>query len=187
MSWIDRPHRSSRRHADLEAFGADRLELARVGVLEIEPVAHRADRRHPAKHLERHLHDLLRLGHQHRFEHDLARRLFGARERAAEHHRVAAEEQRLRDAAVAADAAVGDERHAIARPPGGTRTSASTCGTPKFVVMPRRAAAAWADADLDAVDAALEQEPRALGRADVAGDRARRRRNACAPARSRAP
>ena len=34
----------------------------------------------------------------------------------------------------------------------------------------RRAAAARADADLDAVDAALEQEPRAFGGGDVAGD-----------------
>ena len=53
--------------------------------------------------------------------------------------------------------------------------------------QPRRAAAARTDADLDAVDAALEQEPRAFGRRHVAGDRSRRRRAACAAARSRAP
>ena len=102
-------------------------------------------------------------------KHDVARRLLGAGERAAEHDRVAAEEERLRDAAVAPDAAIGDERHA-AVDSRRQRTSASTWGMPKFVVMPRRAAASRADADLDGVRAALEQEPRALGGRDVAGD-----------------
>ena len=60
----------------------------------------------------------------------------------------------------------------------GSATSASTCGTPKFVVQPRRAAAAGTDADLDAVDAAVDQELRALGGRDVARRSARHRRTA---------
>ena len=93
----------------------------------------------------------------------------GAGEGAAEHHRVAAEEQRLRDAAVAPDAAVGDERHALAdgQPRLHERLDLRHAEVRR---QPRRAAAAGTDADLDAVDAALEQEPRALGGRDVAGD-----------------
>ena len=49
-------------------------------------------------------------------------------------------------------------------------TSAATCGTPKFVLSRRRAAAAGADADLDAVDAAVDEEADAVGGGDVAGD-----------------
>ena len=78
--------------------------------------------------------DLLRLGQHHRFLHGVARRLRRAGEHAAEHDRVAAEQQRLDDRAVALDAAVGDERHAAAGRRRGTRRAPATCGTPKFVL-----------------------------------------------------
>ena len=96
-------------------------------------------------------------------------RLLGAGERAAEHHRVAAEQQRLRDAAVAPDAAVGDERHA---PVDFAAAADERLDLRDAEVRrdPRRAAAARADADLDGVRPAVEQEPRALGGRDVAGD-----------------
>ena len=92
-----------------------------------------------------------------------------AGEHAAEHHRVAAEEQRLHERAVALDAAVGDERHAAV----GRRAALDQrldLRHAEVRVEPRRAAAARTDADLDAVDAALDQEAHALGRGDVAGD-----------------
>ena len=95
MSRTIGPGRAARRHADLEAFGADRFELHLVGVLDVEAVADGGERGHAAQHLERHFHRLLRLRQQHRLVHDLARRLFGAGERAAEHDAVAAEDERL--------------------------------------------------------------------------------------------
>ena len=52
----------------------------------------------------------------------------GAGERAAQHHRVAAEEQRLRRCAVAPDAAVGDERHALADRDAGTARAPRPAG-----------------------------------------------------------
>ena len=127
------------------------------------------ERRHPAEHLERHAHGLVRLGHDDRLLHDVARRFGGAGERAAEHHRVAAEEQRLHERAVALDAAVGDERHAAA----GGRAALDErlhLRHAEVRVEPRRAPAAGSDADLDAVDAALEQEADALRGRHVAGD-----------------
>ena len=107
-----------------------------VGILDVEPIADRLERRHAAQHLERHLHRLLRLGQQHRLVHDLAGRFLGAGERAAEHRAVAAEEQRLGERAVALDAAVGDDRRRRISPTASRHsTSACTCGTPKLVVM----------------------------------------------------
>ena len=142
---------------------------ARLGVLDVEPIDDRLQRRHPAKHLERHLHRLVRLGDDHRLLHRVAGRLDRAGERAAEHDRVAAEEQRLHDRAVALDAAVGDERHA--------RAGGGAAGDQRFDlrhaevrVEPGRAAAAGTDADLDAVDAALDEEARPFGGGDIAGD-----------------
>ena len=70
---------------------------------------------------------------------------------------------------VAPHAAVRNERHAAGR-----RLAALDerldLRHAEVRVQPRRAAAAWADADLDAVHAALEQEPRAFGGRDIAGD-----------------
>ena len=109
----DRPHRSARRHAHLGAFRAERFDVDVVVVFDVEAIANRLDRRHAAQHLERHLHRPLLIGQHHRLLHDLAGRFLGAGEHAAEHHGVAAEEQRLEDRAVAPDAAVGDERHAV--------------------------------------------------------------------------
>jgi hypothetical protein len=48
-------------------------------------------------------------------------------------------------------------------------TSACTCGTPKLVVT-RWCSRPGADANLDAVDAALEQKAGAIRRRDVAGN-----------------
>ena len=109
-------------------------------------------------------------GSSDRLVHDLAGRLFGAGKRAAEHHGVAAEEQRLGERAVALDAAVGDERHARSpdrQPALDERLQLRHAEARRHA---RRAAAAGPDADLDAVGAALEQEARALGGRDVAGD-----------------
>ena len=91
------------------------------------------------------------------------------------------------DAAVAPDAAVGDERHAVADRQRGTRTSACDLRHAEVGRQSRRAAAAWTDADLDAVDAALEQERRALGGRDVAGDELDVAEPLRGTARSRAP
>ena len=93
----------------------------------------------------------------------------GAGQHAAEHHGVAAERQRLHERAVALDAAVGNQRHA----PVGRRAALRErlhLRDAEVRVQPRRAAAARSDADLDAVDALLEQEAHALGGRDVAGD-----------------
>ena len=77
--------------------------------------------------------------------------------------------QRLHERAMALDAAVGDERHA----PVGRRAAFRQrlhLRHAEVRVEPRGAPAARPDADLDAVDAALEQEPDALRGRDVAGD-----------------
>ena len=50
------------------------------------------------------------------------------------------------------------------------RTSASTCGMPKFVVNRVEQPPPGPMPTLMRVDAAIEQKPRALGRRDVAGD-----------------
>ena len=111
----------------------------------------------------------MRLGDDDRLLHDVAWRFGRAGERAAEHHRVAAEQQRLHQRAVALHAAVGDERHAAV---GGLAALDQRLHLrhAEVRVQPRRAAAARPDADLDAVDAALEQKADALGGGDVAGD-----------------
>ena len=70
---------------------------------------------------------------------------------------------------MALDAAVGDQRHA----PAGRRAALGErlhLRHAEVRVQPGRAAAARSDADLDAVDAALEQEADALRGRDVAGD-----------------
>ena len=87
-----------------------------------------------------------------------------------EHHRVAAEEQRLEDGAVALDAAVGDERHAVSPAACAALDQRLQLRHAEAGGQPRRAAAAGADADLDGVDAALGEKPHAFGRRDVAGD-----------------
>ena len=63
-------------------------------------------------------------------EHDLARRLVDAGEQAAEHHDVGAGGDGLGDVAGELDAAVGDERDAVARAAAAQSWMAVTCGTP---------------------------------------------------------
>src|SRR5262249_7137972 len=110
----DGPNRSARRYADLKPFGAERLELAGLNVFQIEPVTYRPYRCHPAKHLEWHAHDLLRLRHHQGLEHGRARRPLGPCEAAAEHRRLATEHQRLDNPPVAPAPAVGTRRTALA-------------------------------------------------------------------------
>src|SRR6185436_16949494 len=92
----------------------------------------------------------------------------GARERAAEHDRVAAEEQGLHDGAIAPDASVSDDRHITGR-----RMACRERFDLRHAevgVQARRASATGTDADLDAVHAAFDEEARAFGRRDVAGN-----------------
>ena len=168
-------------------FGADRLELDRVGVLDVEPIADRLDRRHAAKHLERHL----ARSSATRAAAPTCGRFRRASPR-CRRTRCRASPSRRRTAAPRASA------------PSRLMPPSAISGTPCRRGQPavderlhlrhaevrgqaRGAAAAGADADLDAVDAALDQEPRALGRARRCRRPARRRRTACAAARSRAP
>ena len=101
---------------------------------------------------------------------DFAGRFLGPRKRAPEHRAVAAEDERHRQRAVALDAAVGDQRHVGARLVDRHAAVDERLGLrhAKAGRHARGASAARADADLDSVDAALEQEPRAVGGADVA-------------------
>src|SRR5437867_1551482 len=103
---------------------------------------------------------------------NLPRRLERTRERTPEHCRVAAEHERLDERAIARDAAIGDDRHAIAYGDSAlderlhlrhAETRSEACG----------AATAGSYSDLDAIHAAVGQEPGALGGADVAGDQLR--------------
>src|SRR5262249_46972552 len=78
-------------------------------------------------------------------------------------------EQRLRNATVALDAAVGDERHAV----GGGKTRLDErfdLRHAKVCSEPGGAAAAWTDTDLDPVHTALEQKLHASSRRHIAGD-----------------
>ena len=109
-------------------------------------------------------------GSDDRLVHDLARRFFGAGKRAAEHRAVAAEEQRFGERAVPLDAAVGDDRHARPVDREAAFDQRLHLRHAEAGRDARRAAAAGPDADLDAVGAALDQEARALGGGDVAGD-----------------
>src|SRR6059058_170347 len=74
----DGAHGSSCRHADLEPLRSKRLQLSRIGLLQIEPIANGTDRGHPAKYLERDARDFLRLRHDDRFQYDLAGSFLGA-------------------------------------------------------------------------------------------------------------
>src|SRR2546422_567423 len=84
--------------------------LSDFEIFDIQAIDDRLERRHPAEHLERHAHGLVRFGDDHGLLHNVAGRFGRARERAAQHHRVAAEQQRLHERAVALHAAVRDER-----------------------------------------------------------------------------
>ncbi len=108
-------------------------------------------------------------GKHDRLVHGLARRFGRARKGVAEHHGVAAEEQRLDDGAVALDAAVGDERNPVAHRHAALDERVKLRHA-EVRVEPCGAAAARADADLDAVDAALGEIRRAVRGGDVAGD-----------------
>ena len=164
----DRPHRASRRHADLGAFGAERLEIDHLVVFDVEPVADRLDRGHAAQHLERHLDRPLLIGQHDGFLHHVAGGLFRAGEHAAEHHGVAAEEQGLEDGAVPLDPAIGDERQVVARGLAAfdQRLQLRHAETGR---QPRGASTTGPDPHLDGVHAAFGEKADAVGRGHVAG------------------
>ena len=112
---------------------------------------HRADRAHAAVRLVRSA--LIQL--------DLARRLLGAREQAADHRRMRAGHDGLRDIAGVADAAVGDARHARALEGFGDGRHGRDLRNADAGDDARRADRAGADADLDAVGARVDERFRA--------------------------
>ena len=101
---------------------------------------------------------------------DLARRLFGAGEGAAHHHRVGAGGDRLGEVAGEAHAAVGDQRHAAARDRLGDRVDRHDLRHADAGDDARGADRARADADLDRVGAGLDQRLRRRAGGDVAAD-----------------
>ena len=94
----------------------------------------------------------------------VARRLVGARQPRADHHRRRARGQGQRDVAGVADAAVGPDPHAVVAPGGGALEHRRELRAPDAGHHPRGAHGARADADLDDVRA---------GRGEVAHARRR--------------
>ena len=194
---VDHVHeRALVRHAALDAFGHELLRGGdRILGLEILEVAvraallHRAERAHAAVALVRAA--LVEL--------DLAGRLVGAGEQAAEHHAGRAGGDRLRDVAGVADAAVGDRSARSPSPaPSSAFCTAVICGTPTPATMRVVQIEPGPDADLDArrrrdrraparrrpsrrcrrspARAGSASSPRRRDRARPANDRARYRR-----------
>src|SRR5262249_10891398 len=150
----DRANRSSGWDAHLEAFCAEGFDLLGIRLFEIQPIANGRQRCHTAEHLEGYLYDFLRVWHEDRLQHDIAGGLLRACKRTPEHDRIAAKEERLGDAAVTLDAAVGDERHAAA--------DCEMRFDERFHLrhaevrgQPRRAPTTRSDANFDPVDAAF--------------------------------
>src|SRR6185295_2967179 len=140
----DRDDAALVRHATLDAFGHELLELFRR-VLEIAvggavSLRHRADRAHAPIGLVRAA--LVEL--------DLAGRLLGAGEQAADHRRVRARHDCLRDIARVTNAAVGNARHAGPFERFSDRRHGRDLRYADAGDDTRRADRARADADLDA-------------------------------------
>src|SRR6185437_12921901 len=106
---------------------------------------HRADRAHAAIALVRT--PLVEL--------DVAGRLLGAGEEAAEHHRGGAGGDRLRDVARVANATVGDHGNVVVRGAGQCVLDRRYLGYTDACDDARRADRTRADADLDAIGAVL--------------------------------
>src|SRR5260221_13851284 len=83
--------------AYFQALRPERLDLLRVGLLQVETIADRCERCHAAKDFERHLYDFLRLWHQDRLQDNFTWRLLGAGKGAPEHHGISPEQECLRD------------------------------------------------------------------------------------------
>ena len=54
MSRMHGSHGSARGHRDLHAFGAERFDVRRFEILDVQPIDDGFERRHSAKHLEWH-------------------------------------------------------------------------------------------------------------------------------------
>src|SRR5690606_10610367 len=160
----DRDEAALVRHPPFDAFRHELLELGRR-VLEIpvrRPVAlrHRTDRTHAAIRLVRPALEQL----------DGTGRLLRAGEQAADHRRVRAGDDGLRDIARIADAAVRDHGHARALQRFSDLGDGRDLRHTDARDDARRADRARPDADLDAVDSGLDERVRRLGRHDVARD-----------------
>src|SRR5581483_1183727 len=150
------------RNAALDAFGDELLDVLdialEVAVLRVAARLHRAERAHAAVLLV-----ALAL-----LEHDVAGRLFGPREHRAEHDRVRAGGDRLRDIARRGDAAVGDHGHAVRG-----RRDLVDRGDLRHAYArddAGRADRPRPDADLQSVRAGVDQCLGRFGGRDVAGD-----------------
>ena len=88
----------------------------------------------------------------------------------AEHHRVGARADRLRDVARGGDAAVGDHRHAVLGGDAGDVVDRGDLRDADAGDDARRADPGRPDADLDGIRARVDQRARRLGRRDVPGD-----------------
>src|SRR5690606_33952515 len=152
------------RHTPLDALRDELLKLLgrvlEVAVRRAVPAGHRAQRAHAAVGL---------VGAA-LVELDVARRFFGAGEEAADHRRMRARDDRLRDVPGVADAAVRDDRHVRALERGCDLRDGRDLRHADPRDDPRRADRARADADLDPVRARLDEGARRLPRHDVAGD-----------------
>ena len=101
---------------------------------------------------------------------DLARRLLGTREQAADHHRIGAGHQRLGDITGIANTAIGNHRYPRIAQCFGNRGDSCYLRHTDTGDDPGGADRTGTDTDLDAVDARLDQCPAAIGRGDIAAD-----------------
>src|SRR5690606_39075292 len=160
----DRDDAALVRHAALDALRDELLQLL-ARVLEIAvgravPLRHRAERAHAAIGLVRAA--LIEL--------DVAGRFLGAGEQAADHRRVRAGRDRLRDVAGVANAAVRDERHVRPLERGRDLGDRRDLRHADPGDDPRRADRARPDADLDGIGTRLDQRAGRFAGHDIAGN-----------------
>src|SRR6185312_14663265 len=154
--------RAAVRDAPFDPLG-DQLGVAGDLALEVAVAAagaHGADRPHAPVHLVA----------APLVQDDLARRLVGAGEQAADHDAVGAGRQRLGHVARVLDAAVGDDGDVLAGQRLGDVGDGGDLGDAHAGHDARGADRAGADAHLDRVRAGLGQRERAVAGGDVAGD-----------------
>ena len=167
-------HRALVGHAAFDAFGHQLVGIGRR-ILEVavgRPLLHRAQRTHAAVGLVRAALEQL----------DLARRLFGAGQQAAQHDRVGAGRDGLGDIAGVADAAIGDHRHVGRGQRGRHVVDRGDLRHADTGDDARGADRTGADADLDAVGTRVDQCAGRIGRGDVAADHVQMRKGALDPA-----
>ena len=166
--WADR---AACRHAHFGALCPERFQVHLGVVFHVESVADGGQRGHAAQHLERHLHRPGLVGQEHGLLDDVARGFLRAGKRAAQHHRVPAEHQRLEDRAVPLHTPISNERDTTVE--AGLESAFDERVDLRDAEArgdARRTAAPGADADLDGVDAAVDEEPHPVTRRDVAAD-----------------